>query len=164
MRRRTIVIGCVAVLAVVLIAGFLLLRGGGDAAPVTTTSTAGPTVTSPYDLTEAAADFDIQSVGGAKFASLLLETPDGLTSYMVAAGQESFAGLAQAVAAASPVDEPAPETAESLAFVMPDRVTVTFTLDIANGLIAREGAVWRIGEDLGSLVRGVTEQATGTGG
>ncbi len=162
MRRSAIGIGGVAVLAVVLVLGYLLLRGGGDTVPTTTTSAGAPAVTSPYDLTEAGDDFDVRGVGEAKFASLLLETPDGVTSYMVAAEQEPFAELARAVAEATPVDVPAPTTAESLTFVMPDRVTVTFALDRANSLIAREGAVWRISEDLDSLVSAVTEQAAGT--
>lgn len=159
MRQRAIAIAGVVLLAVVLITGLLVLRGDGDGAPTTRTTTAGPLVTSPYDLTEAGEDFDLVSLSGAKFASLLLETPTGLTSYMVAAGQEPFATLADAVAKATEVQEPAPDAAESLTFVMPDRVTVTFALDVASGLIAREGTVWRIDGDLGSLVRAVTEQA-----
>ncbi len=162
MRRSAIAIGGVAVLAVVLVLGYLLLRGGGDTIPTTTTSAGAPVVTSPYDLTEAGDDFDMSGVGEAKFASLLLETPDGVTSYMVAAGQESFSQLARAVAEATPMGAPVPATAESLTFVMPDRVTVTFVLDRANGLIGRDGTAWRIGEDLGSLVSAVTEQAAGT--
>ncbi|MHB0981073.1 MAG: hypothetical protein ACYC5Q_13575 [Thermoleophilia bacterium] len=160
MRRRTIAIaGGALLVVVVLITGLLVLRGDGDRAATTTTATAGPTVTSPYDLTEAGEDVDLGSLSGAKFASLLLETPDGLTSYMVAAGQDAFAALADAVAKATEVQEPAPDATESLTFVMPDRVTVTFALDVASGLIAREGTVWRIDGDLDSLVRAVTEQA-----
>jgi hypothetical protein len=158
-RQRTIAITGVVGLMVVLAAGALVLSGGQDRAPTTTTATAGPAVTSPYDLTEAGEDVDLGSVSGAKFASLLLETPDGLTSYMVAAGQDTFAALADAVAKATEVQEPAPDATESLTFVMPDRVTVTFALDVASGLIAREGTVWRIDGGLDSLVRAVTEQA-----
>ncbi len=161
MRQRTIAIVGVGLLAVVvLITGLLVLRGDGDGAPTTKTATAGPLVTSPYDLTEAGGDVDLRSLSGAKFASLLLETPDGLTSYMVAAGQEPFAALAGAVAQAIEVQEPAPDAAESLTFVMSDRVTVTFALDVASGLIAREGTVWRMAGDLDPLVRAITEQAT----
>jgi len=161
-RRSGIAIGGVAVLAVVLVVGYLLLRDGNGTVGTTSTSAPAPAVTSPYDLSEADDGFDVRRVGEAKFASLLLATPDGVTSYMVAAGRQPFAELARAVAAGSTVDEPAPETAESLTFVMPDRVTVTFVLDRANGLIAREGSVWRIGEDLDSLVSAVIEQAAET--
>lgn len=159
MRGRTIAIAGVAVLIVVLAAGALALRGGGPREATTTVPTTGPTVTSPYDLTEAGADVDLGSLSGAKFASILLQTPTGLTSYMVAAGQEQFVELADAVARATRVHDPAPETAESLAFVMPDRTTITFSLDRPSGLIAREGTVWRIAGDLEPLVRAITEQA-----
>lgn len=159
-RRTTVIAGGALLVVVVLIAGLLVLSGDGDGTPTTTTTTAGPLVTSPYDLEEAAGDFDLGTLSGAKFASLLLETPDGLTSYMVAAGQEPFAALADAVAGAVKAEEPAPDATESLTFVMPDRVTVTFALDVASGLIAREGTVWRVDGDLGSLVRSITERAT----
>ncbi len=162
-RKRTILIGGAAVLAVVLATGSLVLRGDGDRAATTTASSDGPEITSPYDLSEAGADFDREDLGAAKFASLLLKTPGGLTSYMIAAGQQPFSALADAVADAVEVPLPAPETAESLTFVMPDRVTVTFSLDVKAALVAREGTVWQVKEDLGSLIRAVTEQAA-TGG
>lgn len=160
MRRSTIVIVAVVLVAVMAAGGALVLRGSDKDAVATTTSTSGPLVTSPYDLTEAGDDVDLASLAEAKFASILLRSPEGLTSYMVASGQAPFAELAQAVAGAEKVDEPATETDESLTFVMSDRVTVTFALDIPAGLLAREGAAWRIDGDLGSLVRSITELGT----
>lgn len=162
-RQRTIAIGGVALLLVVLAGGVLLLRGDGPAPATTTAAPAAPAVASPYDLTEAADELDRSTLAQAKFASLLLETPDGATSYMVAAGNEPFAALADAVAGAVAVEEPAPDTVESLTFVMPDRVTVTFALDAAGGLIARGDTVWRMQADVEPLVRAIVEQAAPSG-
>lgn len=155
MRRSQIALAAVAMVVVVAV-GALALRGGGRTELTTTTTASGPLVTSPYDLTEAGDDVDLADLREAKFASLLLETPEGLTSYMVASGQAPFSELAEAVGEAVRVDESAAGTNESLTFVMPDRITVTFALDIPAGLLAREGMVWRIDGDLEALVRAVT--------
>lgn len=151
-------IGVVAVL-VLAIGGWWLMRDGTDSASTTSTVSTGPDVTSPYDLVEADAAVDLGTLTEAKFASLLLDGGEGLTSYMIAGGQPSFQALAEAVASAEKVDGPAPATGSTLTFVMEDRVTVTFDLDIAAGVVGREGAVWRPTGDLAALVGAVTAKA-----
>jgi len=153
-----VAIGVVAVL-VLAIGGWWLTRDGADRTSTTSTVSTGPDVTSPYDLIEADAAVDLGTLTEAKFASLLLDTSEGLTSYMIAAGQPSFVALADAVAASERVDGPAPATGSTLTFVMEDRVTVTFDLDIAAGVVGREGAVWRPAGDLAALVGDVTAKA-----
>lgn len=156
-----VAIGVVAVV-VLAIGGWWLMRDGTDSASTTSTVSTGPEVTSPYDLVEADAAVDLSTLTDAKFASLLLDSSKGLTSYMIAAGQPSFISLAEAVAASKKVDEPTPATGSTLTFVMEDRVTVTFDLDIAAGVVGREGTVWRPNGDLAALVDAVTARAEAT--
>jgi hypothetical protein len=160
-RNRGIAIAVVVALAVVALTAYLIGRGGDGAASSTTTTQA-VVVTSPYDLTEADPDVDLDAVRDAKFASILLDTGGGVTSYMVASEQPAFEALAKAVAGADETDEPIAATGSTLAFVMPDRVTVTFDIDTGAGLIGREDRSWRPDGDLAALIAAVTEQATAT--
>src|SRR5680860_235472 len=155
-RKRSVMV-TLGVLAAAT-AGYFAMQSGDRDQVSTTTTTAAVTVTSPYDLTEATGDIDLAAVVDAKFASVSLVTPEGLTSYMVSADQEAFAALAAAVASAEEVEGPASNTSSTVAFVMPDRVTVTFALDAPAGLIAREGMVWRPEGDLAALIRAITDQ------
>ncbi|MHB9148932.1 MAG: hypothetical protein ACYC33_02425 [Thermoleophilia bacterium] len=158
MRIKRIILPAAGVL-VIATAAYLVAQGGYESRASTTTTTTVAAVASPYDLTEAPADVDLTTLPDARFASILLETPDGITSYMVAAGQDPFVALAEAVGAAEEVDGPAPSTSSTLTFVLADRVTVTFVMDTLTGLVAREGKVWRPEGDLAALVRAITEQA-----
>jgi hypothetical protein len=156
-RNRLIAIVAIAIVIVAL--GAFFLARGGDETSSTTATTEGVVVTSPYDLTEAKAEIDLDIVKDAKFASIMLETSQGLTSYMVAAEEPTFAALAEAVSRADETDDTVPATQSTLAFVMPDRVTVTFVLDVDEGLIEREGRSWRPDGDLTALIAEITSQA-----
>ena len=158
MRINRIILPAAGVL-VIATAAYLVAQGGYERRASTTTTTTVAAIVSPYDLTEAPTDVDLTTLPDARFASILLETPDGITSYMVAAGQDPFTALAEAVGAAEEVDEPAPSTSSTLTFVMDDRITVTFVMDTVTGLVAREGKVWRPEGDLAAMVRAITEQA-----
>ncbi len=153
-----VAIGVAAVL-VLAIGGWWLMRDDTDPTSTTSTVSSSPVVTSPYDLVEADAAVDLGTLTDAKFASLLLDGGEGLTSYMIAAGQPSFLALAEAVASAEKVDGPTPATGSTLTFVMEDRVTVTFDLDVGAGVVGREGAVWRPNDDLAALVGAITARA-----
>ena len=159
MLRNRLIIPAALGLVVLLVAVVLIQSGRGGRSSTTTTVSTAAVGASPYDLIEAPGDFEFTTLGEAKFASILLETPEGLTSYMVAADQAAFEALARSVEAARAVDEPVPGASSTLTFVLPDRVTVTFVLDTAAGLIAREGTVWRPEGDLAALVRAITERA-----
>ncbi|HZL04033.1 MAG TPA: hypothetical protein VFE45_01200 [Coriobacteriia bacterium] len=159
MLRNRLIIPAAIGLVVLLVAVVLIQSSGRSRSSTTTTVPTAAVEASPYDLTEAPGDLELATLPEAKFASILLETPEGLTSYMVAADQAAFEAIARSVAAARAVDEPAPDSTSTLTFVMPDRVTVTFVLDTAAGLIAREGTVWRAEGDLAALVRAVTDRA-----
>jgi len=159
-RKRSVMV-TLGVLAAAA-AGYFAMQSGDRDQVSTTTTTAAVTVTSPYDLTEATGDVDLSAVVDAKFASVSLVTPEGLTSYMVSADQEAFAALAAAVASAEEVEGAALSAASSLTFVMPDRVTMTFVLDVATGRIGRGGAVWRVLGNLGELVAAITDETVAT--
>lgn len=158
MRIERLILPAAGIL-IIGIAAYLIFQGGYEGRASTTTTTTVAALASPYDLTEAPADVDLATLPDARFASILLDTPDGVTSYMVAAGQDPFVALAEAVGAAEEVDGPAPSTSSTLTFVLDDRVTVTFVMDTVTGLVAREGKVWRPDGDLAALVRAVAEQA-----
>jgi len=157
-RFIALAVGVVAIAAT----AYVLVRSADDLRATTTTTSTAVAVVSRYDLTEAPDDVDLATLRDAKFASILLRAPEGLTSYMIAADQEAFTALAQAVAAAKEAQGPAPGTSSTLTFVLPDRVTVTFVIDLTTGLIAREGTVWRPQGDLASLIRAITTQADTT--
>ncbi|HZK48603.1 MAG TPA: hypothetical protein VFD74_03265, partial [Thermoleophilia bacterium] len=120
MLRNRLIIPAALGLVVLLVAVVLIQSGGGGRSSTTTTVSTAAVGASPYDLIEAPGDFEFTTLGEAKFASILLETPEGLTSYMVAADQAAFEAIARSVAAARAVDEPAPDSTSTLTFVMPD--------------------------------------------
>lgn len=157
LRNRLIVPAALGL--VIVVVAVVLLQSGDDRSGTTTTVTTVAAEASPYDLIEAPGDVDLATLRDAKFASILLEAPEGFTSYMIAADQAAFEAIAQSVAASREVDEPTPGASSTLTFVLQDRVTVTFVIDAAAGLIAREGTVWRPEGDLAALVRSITDQA-----
>jgi hypothetical protein len=129
-------------------------RAAADDATSTTS------VTSPYDMTEVGGELDLNILENTTFVSILVPNADGKpTSYMADASGSGAKALIQAVCNSSEL-KPAPAsdglTASTLTFVLPSRQTVTFTLDLAAGLLYRHGQAWQPKGDLEALVQAAT--------
>ena len=136
------------------------------AAAIAATSTSG--VTSPYDLTELPAGTDLDVVEKAAFVSIFVPNGSGtFTSYGVHSDLPAAQALTKAIQDADEVgaDSGASVTGTTTAdatatstitFVLPTRETLTFTLDLEQGLVARGGQVWRPKGDLKALVEAAT--------
>lgn len=170
---------CGALIIVAGVAAALLIRSGGEEATTTTASAPGPSVTSPYDFTEATTGtLDFSAFGDAKFVSLTLETPEGYRSYLLKRDTERFATLVAALAQAR--EGPAPksgplgaaggsaatspptqgtteELTPTLTVVMPDRTTYTFLVDQQHGLLVHGDRAWKTEEDLHTLLDRATQ-------
>ncbi|MCZ7664170.1 MAG: hypothetical protein M5U22_15120 [Thermoleophilia bacterium] len=153
--KRIWVIGSILAVALAGVGAALLLEGGGHSTAVSTTTTASPPVTSPYDFKEAPFDVDLATLPDAKFASLTIRTEAGLTSYLVTPDNPAFLPLARAVAGSRevPVAEAPAGDDSTLTFVMRDRSTVTFVLDLDRGLLERAGSALEVVGDLEALVK-----------
>ena len=174
MTRVRLAVGGVALAVLLAVGAAVGLRGSGGPTQTTTTTTERAAVTSPYDFTEAAPDVDLSVVPEAKFASLTLQTATGVKSYLIAVDNPAFPPLARAVAGASKSTEEVGGGAKgagasdagatgdeatrgeasgaTLTFVMPDRTTVTFALDLEHGLLRRKGVTLKPAGDLAALV------------
>lgn len=158
MTRVRLTVGVMALAVLLAVGAAVGLRGSGG--PTQTTTTTGrAVVTSPYDFTEAAPDVDLSVLPEAKFASLTLQTATGVKSYLIAATNPAFPPLARAVASASKSTEDTVNggtageaSGATLTFVMPDRTTVTFALDLEHGSLRRQGVTLKPAGDLAALV------------
>jgi len=161
------VLGAVILIVVIAVAVTVLLleRGREDRqGPASQTTESGTLVTSPYDLSELPPDTDLDRVEEAALVSVFVPDENGtLTSYGMRAELSVARALMMAVRDAEEVDTDAAaaqlggEVAESrLTFVLPSRETLTFALYLDQGLIARDGGVWRPKGDLQALVRAAT--------
>jgi hypothetical protein len=120
-------------------------------------------VTSPYDMTELTGDTNLNVVSKAAFISILVPNDSGtLTSYGVSSDLAAAQALSQAIAGAEEVDAQLAASmtsttgaggASTITFVLASRETLTFTLAIDQGLIARSGKAWRPDGDLTALVQ-----------
>lgn len=149
------------VLAVVILAAativMVIVRGGyRNLDGPTTSETVTTTTTDPNAFVEAGDTVDLAEVTGAKFASVTLSSDEGPKTYMVAAKQPAFLGLAAAVAAAESVESRVPSGGPSLVFAFEDQHTITFDVDTGAGLIGRTGKAWRPQGDLAALIEAVT--------
>jgi hypothetical protein len=152
------------------------------AAAIAATSTTG--VSSPYDFTELPDEVDLDVIEDASFVSVLVPNETGeLTSYGVSMDLPAAKALADAVrdaheldaetaatiagAASTSDDRTGTGTADTdptgagvagaaLTFVLPGRETLTFLMDLDQGLIAREGRAWQVDGDLQALVQAAT--------
>jgi hypothetical protein len=170
--RRTLLLGAVVfvVIIVVVVVVVVLTTGGDkqDGAALGDESTA-TLVTSPYDMIELPGGMSLDVVAKTSFISILV--PDGkgsLTSYSVKSDLPAAQALINAVIDAKEVDEKlaAAVTATTvpltsgdsstatatITFVFASRETLTFALDLGQGLIARESQAWRPEGDLKALV------------
>jgi hypothetical protein len=124
-------------------------------------------VASPYDFTELPADTDLDTVDDAAFVSVFVPNDTGgMTSYKIASEGPAAAALVDAIRGSDKTDADAtattsgttagaPENAAltpTITFVFPSRDTLTFTLDLEQGLIARGGQSWRPDGDLKALI------------
>jgi hypothetical protein len=155
----------VVVMAAIVVAVFLVDRSHDNArraAASAATSTTG--VTSPYDLTELPADTDLDVIGSAAFVSIYVPNESGtLTSYGISSDLPAAQAITKAVLEAKEMDA---ETAASatgattggttgastMTFVLPTRETLTFGLNLEQGLIVRGSQTWRPNGDLKALV------------
>ena len=164
MTRKSILIVVIAVIIAAAVLFVLARQGPGngrtDADDEGVASAGG--VTSPYDLTEVGGELDFDVLEDSTFVSILTTNSEGKpTSYMADAAGGPAQALIQAVRKADKIDTP-PSTAAAqdmvatLTFVLPSRLTVTFALDLDEGLIWREGIAWRPEGDLASLIQAAT--------
>lgn len=183
MRRYYPAAALVLVIGVVALVAVLVSRDESGTPTDGPSSATTSTTSFPYDFVEAAADIDVETLQGAKFASLTLVTEGGLESYLLAADSPGFAALTQALAEAeegaheAAPGEPAPGeaagstvpaggdavipgvTASTLTYVMDDRSTYTLVIDTDEGILYRGGQEWRPKTDLAALVEAATDAA-----
>jgi hypothetical protein len=130
-------------------------RRAAEEAASSTTS-----VTSPYDMAEVSGEVDLDILDSSTFVSILIPNADGEpTSYMADANGTAAKALIQAVRAAVEMKSPpapSPSGASTLTFVLPSRQTITYTLDVAAGLLYRQDRAWRPKGDLEALVTAAT--------
>lgn len=167
-------VGLMLALAIVIVAALVATRGGAPDHPAATSTSLAPVVTSPYDFTEADTPMDFTKFRDAKFISLTLESPAGLKSYLLGRASAGFDALTAALATAPEVTTagsvtaagsattagPPPSTIPdeirpSLTVVMADHTTYTFSLDVAAGLLVRNGRSWKFEGDLKTLLESV---------
>ena len=157
--------GLIVVFAAIVVAVVLVDQSRDNsrkAEAAAATSTTG--VTSPYDLTELPADAELDAIEHAAFVSILVPNVSGtLTSYGISSDLPAAQALTQAIRDADDVDPgtPASSTGNSagqagvvstITFVLPTRETLTFGLDLDQGLITRGDRAWRPRGDLRALV------------
>lgn len=119
------------------------------------------TVSSPYDMTEAPATADLKIIKDARFVSIDLKAASGkLTSYMLDASLPAMQALETAVLKAKKVDGTVASGGSTITFVTAGRQTVTFDLDVDQGLVGRGGKAWRPSGDLKALVTTATSAHT----
>jgi hypothetical protein len=138
------------------------------AAAIAATSTTG--ASSPYDLTELPAETDLDAIVDASFLSLLVPNDEGeLTSYGINAKLPGAQALAKAIMDAEEVNMTITTTTtgsagtvsgSSIVFVFPSRATLTFSVDLGQGLVARGGKAWRPKGDLKALIKAATSAPT----
>jgi hypothetical protein len=169
-RVRTLVIAAGAVIVIgAIVATIVLVDHNRDsarrAAAIAATSTTG--IASPYDLTELPADTDLNVIADASFVSILIPNDGGkLTSYGINAKLPGVQALAAAIMNAEEVSVATTATttagaagaasSSSIIFVMSSDETMTFSLDLAQGLVARDGQTWRPKGDLKALTKAAT--------
>ena len=172
-RVRALVIAAAGVVAVGAIVATVVLvdqnrEDSRRAAAVAATSTTG--ASSPYDLTELPADTDLDAIVDASFLSLLIPNDEGrLTSYGVNAKLPGAQTLAKAIMDAEEVNvtittitagTAGTVSGSSIIFVFPSRATLTFNVDLGQGLVARGGKTWRPKGDLKALIKAATSAPT----
>ncbi|NLV72680.1 MAG: hypothetical protein GXY46_08805 [Actinobacteria bacterium] len=174
-KRGAVVAIALLLIIVVLVMVVLLDRDSAKqdrAAAYAASSTTG--FTSPYDLTELPTDIDLDTIREAAFLSISLPSETGeLTSYGVSADVPAAQDLIDALMSAQELDADnvhslgassgsSPESsnngavAPSLVFVLPTRETVTFAVDLQQGLATRGSKAWRPDRDLKTLVDAAT--------
>lgn len=167
MTRRSIL---VIVVAVIVATGFLAIIAHQQAqenarrrAALNATSTTD--LKSSYDVTEFTGDLDLDALKNATFLSIMIPNAQGRpTSYMVDAGRDAAKNLIDAIRKAPEVKPQGSQGSSSdtgaagstLTFMLPSHQTVTFSLDLSAGTIARQGRVWHPRGDLSALVDAAT--------
>lgn len=165
-----IMVGALVVIMVAAIVAVVVVEHNHHAANETAQSQAGAgtQAKSPYDLTESS-DADLGAVSKAAFISIMVPNDKGgLTSYGVNADLPVAQALTKAIAKAKLVDKgTAPssnattttatadltsDSAPTMTFVLASRQTLTFTLDLDQGLVSRQGQTWLPQGDLKTLV------------
>ena len=162
-------IALIVVMAAIVVTVLLVDRSRDDerrAAAAAATSTTG--ITSPYDLAELPADTDLDVVDDAAFVSIFVPNESGtLTSYGVSAAVTAARALIEAIKDADEVDAATAAavtgattegtaTASTITFVFATRDTLTFVVDLQQGLIARGNRAWKTDGDLRGLVEAAT--------
>lgn len=165
--RRSLLLmvaGLIVVIAVVVVVVVLVNRSNDESRRAALADqTKATAVTSPYDMTELPGDTDLSVVSKASFISITVPNDTGtLTSYGVSSDLVTAQALSQAIAGAEEVDAQLATSMTSttgaggtstITFVLASRETLTFTLAVDQGLVARNGRAWRPEGNLTALVQ-----------
>ncbi len=166
-RKWMVIIAVLVVDLIIAIAvvAIVLDRERDDARRAATVATSTTGLTSPYDFTELPDDVDLDVIEDASFVSILVPNESGeLTSYGVSMELPAAQSLSAAVRDAEEVEAGTAATilgagstgagaaGAAITFVLPGRETLTFVVDLDQGLITRAGRAWRVDGDLGALV------------
>lgn len=133
-------------------------RGGAGVVQGTTSSITG----GQSEFREAISSFDLDQVAAAKFASVTVTGPDGVSSYMITPQRPEFGPLAAAVAGAQKVagQTAAGDEALQLTFVTRERETITLLVG-EGGTFTWQGQAYRAKQDLRALAEAAARAGTG---
>ncbi len=170
-RRVVFLLALLLVVAAVIVVAVVLTGPDDDSRPGGADGTdSGLTgVTSPYDFSELPDQKGPGEVERASYVSIMLVDAAGsLTSYGANATLPAAKALLDAVRSSDEVDDATAAalgqnaqgtangaTASTLTFVFPDRSTLTYTLYLNEGLIARGSRAWEPQGDLPKLVQAI---------
>ena len=120
----------------------LLLMGGGPSPTGDPVGSPAAAKVAGYGLEEVP-DPQLADLAGARFISITTKTAEGLRSTMVSADRAAFQTLLATVTQARPVSETVENRGDTLTFVLPDRRTAGFVLDLDRNLLGRQGKAWK---------------------
>lgn len=165
-----ILVAATAVIMVAIVVVLVLVDRDRDearrlAAAAATSTTA---VTSPYDFSELPDDSDLEALQNAAFVSILIANDQGApTSYGISSELPDARALSEAIRNADELDSDeaaalaaafadaataGDRATSTITFVFADRGTLTFFLDLDDGVVARGEHVWQASGDLRALV------------
>jgi len=154
--RRTWQLVVVVAFALLLAGlGRIFLLGFGEDQAESTTASVAPTPTEagPYDFAEAGAEAPLDALATAKFASVTIQSPEGVKAYSVSPERPEFAALAELLPG-RPIDLNLPVRSEAtVTFVAEDRSTITFDLDLSQRVGTRGDEAWELSPAVGDVLR-----------
>lgn len=167
-------VAAAVVVAVVIIVAIIvvIMTCGGDEGSMAQKGATSTTRTTLRELTESAAATNLDSLSKATLVSIYLPSATGRpTSYGLSPKLAPVKNLIDAMKAAKETSTgtsvSSTTTATSsgkyssqpaITFVLKDRTTMTFTLDLDNGQFSRNGKTWKVNGDLKALITAATKR------